>query len=214
MFPASLNFDLQDDVTVLRDVVHRWVEERVKPLAPRRMNENEFPAEFRAETGELGFPGISDPDEHGDVGMSNPAHTIAVEDIARAKASVALNCVFHFNHCVNTVGINGIDDQKARYLPGLIYCESAAALAMSEAGAGSDVVGMKLRVEKRNGYVKLDGTRFWINTVEKPTLLSSMPLPILRLVQRVRQHSLSKKIWPVSANPINSTSQVCADRTR
>ena len=162
MFTASMTFDLGEDVNALREMVHRWAQERVKPLAAEIDKTNRFPPELWAEMGELGLLGITVPEDFGGAGMGYLAHVIAVEEIARASASVSLSYGAHSNLCVNQIALNGTDDQRAKYLPGLISGEHVGALAMSEAGAGSDVVSMKLRAEKRNDRYVLNGTKYWI----------------------------------------------------
>ncbi|PTW49846.1 isovaleryl-CoA dehydrogenase [Rhodovulum kholense] len=162
MFTATMDFDLDDETRALRDMVHRWAQERVRPMAAAIDRDNVFPAELWREMGDLGLLGITVPEEYGGAGMSYLAHTIAVEEIARASASVSLSYGAHSNLCVNQIKLNGTDAQKRKYLPGLISGAQVGALAMSEAGAGSDVVSMKLRAEKRNGYYSLNGTKYWI----------------------------------------------------
>ncbi|MEM9342214.1 MAG: isovaleryl-CoA dehydrogenase [Pseudomonadota bacterium] len=162
MFTGTMRFDLGDDVEALRDMVHRWAQERVKPLAAETDRSNAFPNDLWREMGELGLLGITIAEEHGGAGMGYLAHTVAVEEISRVSASIGLSYGAHSNLCVNQIGLNGSDDQKARYLPKLISGEHIGALAMSEAGAGSDVVGMKLRAEKRNDHYRLNGTKYWI----------------------------------------------------
>ncbi|MBK1637059.1 isovaleryl-CoA dehydrogenase [Rhodovulum adriaticum] len=162
MFTATMEFDLDEDTAALREMVHRWAQERVKPMAAEIDRTNDFPADLWREMGELGLLGITVPEEYGGAGMSYLAHTIAVEEIARASASVSLSYGAHSNLCVNQIKLNGTDAQKRKYLPGLLSGEHVGALAMSEAGAGSDVVSMKLRAEKKNGYYTLNGTKYWI----------------------------------------------------
>ncbi|MBN2905591.1 MAG: isovaleryl-CoA dehydrogenase [Rhodobacteraceae bacterium] len=162
MFTATMDFDLDEDTAALREMVHRWAQERVKPLAAQIDQTNDFPAELWREMGDLGLLGITVPEEYGGAGMSYLAHTIAVEEIARASASVSLSYGAHSNLCVNQIKLNGTDEQRHKYLPGLLSGEHVGALAMSEAGAGSDVVSMKLRAEKKNGYYSLNGTKYWI----------------------------------------------------
>ncbi|AHD01334.1 isovaleryl-CoA dehydrogenase [Leisingera methylohalidivorans] len=162
MFNASMTFDLGEDVNALRDAVHRWAQDRVKPLAQEIDQNNEFPAELWKEMGELGLLGITVPEEFGGAGMSYLAHTVAVEEVARASASVSLSYGAHSNLCVNQIKLNGNAEQKAKYLPRLISGEHVGALAMSEAGAGSDVVSMSLRAEKRNDHFRLNGNKYWI----------------------------------------------------
>jgi isovaleryl-CoA dehydrogenase len=162
MFTASMRFDLGEEVNALRDMVHRWAQERVKPMAAEIDRTNAFPPELWREMGELGLHGITVSEEYGGADMGYLAHVIAVEEIARASASVSLSYGAHSNLCVNQIKLNGNDEQRAKYLPGLISGEHVGALAMSEAGAGSDVVGMKLRAEKRNDHYRLNGTKYWI----------------------------------------------------
>ncbi|MDZ4096953.1 MAG: acyl-CoA dehydrogenase family protein [Paracoccaceae bacterium] len=162
MFLASMTFDLGEDVNALRDMVHRWAQQRVKPLAAETDRANIFPAALWREMGDLGLLGITVPEEFGGAGMGYLAHVIAVEEIARASASVSLSYGAHSNLCVNQIKLNGTETQKRKYLPGLISGAHVGALAMSEAGAGSDVVGMQLRAEKRNGHYVLNGSKYWI----------------------------------------------------
>jgi len=162
MFMGSMRFDLGEDVEALREMVHRWAQERVKPMAAEVDKSNAFPNELWAEMGELGLLGITVDEEFGGAGMSYLAHTVAIEEISRASASIGLSYGAHSNLCVNQIKLNGTPEQKAKYLPGLISGAHVGALAMSEAGAGSDVVSMKLRAEKRNDRYILNGTKYWI----------------------------------------------------
>ncbi len=162
MFMASMNFDLGEDIAQLRDMVHRFAQDRIKPLAADIDQTNDFPAHLWKEMGDLGLLGITVSEEYGGAGMGYLAHTVAVEEIARASASVSLSYGAHSNLCVNQIKLNGTEDQKRRYLPGLISGDHVGALAMSEPGAGSDVVSMQLRAEKKNGYFTLNGSKFWI----------------------------------------------------
>ncbi|MEL7183424.1 MAG: isovaleryl-CoA dehydrogenase [Pseudomonadota bacterium] len=162
MFTATMSFDLGEDVTALREMVHRWAQDRVKPLAAGIDQANAFPNDLWTEMGALGLLGITVPEADGGAGMGYLAHTIVIEEIARASASVSLSYGAHSNLCVNQIALNGDAAQKARYLPGLIAGTHVGALAMSEAGAGSDVVSMKLRAEKRNDHYRLNGTKYWI----------------------------------------------------
>ncbi|GAB5436482.1 isovaleryl-CoA dehydrogenase [Falsiruegeria mediterranea] len=162
MFTATMKFDHGEDVDALRDMVHRWAQERVKPMAAEIDQTNEFPAELWKEMGDLGLLGVTVPEEFGGAGMSYLAHTIVVEEIARASASVSLSYGAHSNLCVNQIKLNGTQEQKEKYLTRLVSGEHVGALAMSEPSAGSDVVSMKLRAEKRNGYYRLNGNKYWI----------------------------------------------------
>ncbi len=172
MFNASMTFDLGDDVHALREMVHGWAQSRVKPLAQQIDRQNEFPAALWPEMGALGLLGITVPEEHGGAGLGYLAHVVAVEEIARASASVALSYGAHSNLCVNQIALNGTEAQKRKYLPKLISGDHVGALAMSEAGAGSDVVGMTLRAERRDGRFVLNGNKYWItNGGEANTLV-------------------------------------------
>ncbi|MEY8880184.1 isovaleryl-CoA dehydrogenase [Donghicola sp. XS_ASV15] len=162
MFMSSMTFDLGEEVNALREMVHRWAQERVKPIAAEVDQGNAFPNELWREMGELGLLGVTVAEEYGGAGMSYLAHTIAVEEIARASASVSLSYGAHSNLCVNQIKLNGTEEQKQKYLSRLISGEHVGALAMSEAGAGSDVVSMTLKAEKRNGYYLLNGNKYWI----------------------------------------------------
>ncbi len=162
MFTPAMEFDLGEDVDRLRDMVHRWAQERVGPIAAQIDRDNLFPAGLWREMGGLGLLGITVPEDHGGSGMGYLAHTVAIEEIARASASVSLSYGAHSNLCVNQIRLNGSDAQKRRYLPKLCSGEHVGALAMSEAGAGSDVVGMTLRAERRGDRYILNGSKYWI----------------------------------------------------
>ena len=167
-----MEFDLGEDIGALREMVHRFAQERIKPIAAEVDRTNAFPNELWRELGELGLLGITVPEEYGGSGMGYLAHTIATEEIARASASVSLSYGAHSNLCVNQLKLNGTDEQKRKYLPRLCSGEHVGALAMSEEGAGSDVVGMKLRADRRNGYYVLNGSKYWItNGPDADTLI-------------------------------------------
>ena len=142
MFIKSLNFGLPEEVEALRDMVHRFAQERIAPLAAEIDRSNEFPAHLWREMGEMGLLGITVAEEYGGAGMGYLAHVVAMEEISRASASVGLSYGAHSNLCVNQIFCNGDAAQKERTLPRLISGEHVGALAMSESGAGSDVVGM------------------------------------------------------------------------
>jgi len=162
MFHGSMQFDLGEDINALRDMVHAWAQERVKPLAQKTDQENAFPNALWREMGELGLLGVTVDEKYGGAGMGYLAHTIAVEEVARASASISLSYGAHSNLCVNQIKLNGTEEQKQKFLPRLISGEHVGALAMSEASAGSDVVSMKLRAEKRNDHYRLNGNKYWI----------------------------------------------------
>ena len=162
MFLGSMRFDLGDEVNALRDMVHAWAQKRVKPLAAETDRSNAFPNALWPEMGALGLLGITVEEEFGGAGMGYLAHLVAVEEVSRASASIGLSYGAHSNLCVNQIRLNGTQAQKEQYLPGLVSGAHIGALAMSEAGAGSDVVGMQLRAEKRNDRYVLNGTKYWI----------------------------------------------------
>ena len=172
MFNASMNFALGDDIEALRDLVNRWAQERLAPMAAEIDKSNQFPAELWPELGELGLLGITVDEKYGGSSLGYLAHTIAVEEIARASASVSLSYGAHSNLCVNQIQLNGTDAQREKYLPKLVSGEHVGSLAMSEARSGSDVVSMKLGAEKKNGFYVLNGTKYWItNAPEANTLV-------------------------------------------
>ena len=161
MFMSSMEFELGDDIKAMREAVHRWSQDRLKPIAADIDRENYFPEKLWREMGELGILGIT-VDDYGGAGMGYLAHTVAVEEVARASASVSLSYGAHSNLCVNQINLNGNEEQKSKFLPKLISGEHVGALAMSEPSAGSDVVSMQLTAEKRNGYYRLNGNKYWI----------------------------------------------------
>ncbi|MEZ5936531.1 MAG: isovaleryl-CoA dehydrogenase [Alphaproteobacteria bacterium] len=162
MYTQSMSFALGEEIEALRATVQRWAEESVAPRAAEIDASNAFPSELWKEMGALGLLGVTADPEFGGSGMSYLAHVVAVEEIARASASVSLSYGAHSNLCVNQINRNGTPEQKARYLPKLCSGEHVGALAMSEPGAGSDVVSMKLRAEKRNDRYVLNGSKMWI----------------------------------------------------
>ena len=161
MFKSSMEFELGDDIKAMRETVHRWSQDRLKPIAADIDRENYFPEKLWREMGELGILGIT-VDDYGGAGMGYLAHTVALEEVARASASVSLSYGAHSNLCVNQINLNGNEEQKSKFLPKLISGEHVGALAMSEPSAGSDVVSMQLTAEKRNGYYRLNGNKYWI----------------------------------------------------
>lgn len=162
MFNASMSFGLSEEIEALRDMTHRFAQERIKPLAAETDLKNEFPSHLWKEMGEVGLLGVTVDEEFGGAGMGYLAHTIAVEEIARASASISLSYGAHSNLCVNQISLNGNEQQKKHYLPRLISGDHVGALAMSEPGSGSDVVSMQLRAEKRNDRFVLNGNKYWI----------------------------------------------------
>jgi isovaleryl-CoA dehydrogenase len=158
----DFDFALGESADMIRDTVARFADERIAPLAAKVDADDWFPRELWPEMGELGLHGITVEEEWGGIGLGYLEHVIAVEEVSRASASVGLSYGAHSNLCVNQIRRWGTDEQKARYLPRLVSGEHVGSLAMSEAGAGSDVVGMKLRAEAVQGGFLLNGTKFWI----------------------------------------------------
>jgi isovaleryl-CoA dehydrogenase len=162
MFTATMSFALGEEIEALRDMVHRFAREQIAPRAAEIDETNQFPRDLMPKLGELGLHGITVPEADGGAGMGYLAHVVAMEEVSRASASLALSYGAHSNLCINQIARNGTDAQKARYLPGLISGEQVGALAMSEPGSGSDVVSMKLRADKKNDRYVLNGNKMWI----------------------------------------------------
>ncbi|MDE2647686.1 MAG: isovaleryl-CoA dehydrogenase [Paracoccaceae bacterium] len=172
MFNNSMTFDLGDEVNALRETVNKWAQARLRPIAVKIDKENQFPIELWQEMGDLGLLGVTVGEDYGGAGMSYLAHVIVVEEIARASASVSLSYGAHSNLCVNQINLNGTEEQKRKFLPNLLSGVHVGSLAMSEAGAGSDVVSMQLKAEKQNDHYKLNGSKYWItNGPEASTLI-------------------------------------------
>jgi isovaleryl-CoA dehydrogenase len=158
----GLNFELGETVDILRELVRSFAVREIAPRAAEIDRTNEFPRDLWPKLGKLGLLGITVEEEYGGTHLGYLAHVVAMEEVSRASASVGLSYGAHSNLCVNQIRRNGNDRQKRRYLPGLISGEHVGALAMSEPGAGSDVMSMKLRAEKRDGRYVLNGTKMWI----------------------------------------------------
>ncbi len=158
----SLNFDLGDAADMLRDTVMRFASDEISPRAQEIDRKNEFPSDLWRKMGDLGILGVTVEEEYGGAGMGYAEHVVAMEEVSRASASVGLSYGAHSNLCVNQIRRNGSEDQKRRYLPKLISGEHVGALAMSEPGAGSDVVSMRLRADKKGDRFVLNGTKMWI----------------------------------------------------
>ncbi len=160
-YPA-LDFDLGPEIDQLRESVRGFTEAKIAPIAAEIDKSDTFPRQIWPEMGELGLHGITVEEEFGGTGMGYLAHCVAMEEVSRGSAAVGLSYGAHSNLCVNQIRRNGNAAQKRKYLPKLISGEHVGALAMSEPGAGSDVVGMKLRAEKRGDRYVLNGSKMWI----------------------------------------------------
>ena len=158
----GLNFQLGDDIDALRDAVRDFAQGQIAPRAAEIDRNDQFPMDLWRKMGDLGVLGITVSEEYGGANMGYLAHMIAMEEISRASASVGLSYGAHSNLCVNQIKRNGSDAQRAKYLPKLISGEHVGALAMSEPGAGSDVISMKLKAEEKSDHYLLNGTKMWI----------------------------------------------------
>ena len=165
MIPNALpvfDFDLGETADMLRDSVADFAQTKIAPLAAEIDSSNEFPMDLWPQMGEMGVLGVTVDEQYGGAGMGYLEHVVAMEEISRASASVGLSYGAHSNLCVNQIHRNGNDAQKSKYLPKLVSGEHVGALAMSEPGAGSDVVSMKLRAEAVDGGYVLNGNKMWI----------------------------------------------------
>lgn len=159
---SSLNFGLDETTEMLRAQVQQFAARKIAPIAADVDRDNLFPAHLWKKFGDMGLLGVTVPDQWGGSNMGYLAHVIAMEEISRASASIGLSYGAHSNLCVNQIKLNGTDEQRNKYLPKLISGEHVGALAMSEPGAGSDVVSMRLRAEKRGDRYILNGNKMWI----------------------------------------------------
>ena len=158
----GLDFQLGEDIDALRDAVRDFAQAEIAPRAAEIDAADQFPMDLWKKMGAVGVLGITVGEEYGGAGMGYLAHMIAMEEISRASASVGLSYGAHSNLCVNQIKRNGNDAQRAKYLPKLVSGEHVGALAMSETGAGSDVISMKLKAEDKGGFYLLSGTKMWI----------------------------------------------------
>lgn len=158
----TLNFDLGEDIDLLRSQVYQFAKNEIAPLAESADANNQFPNSLWKQFGDMGLLGVTVSEQYGGADMGYLAHTIAMEEISRASAGVGLSYGAHSNLCVNQIARNGNDEQRDKYLPKLVSGEHIGALAMSEPNAGSDVVSMKLKAEKRGDKYILNGNKMWI----------------------------------------------------
>ena len=168
----SLNFNLPENINILREQVRNFASAEIAPLAARIDRDNEFPQELWPKLGALGLLGVTVEEAYGGADMGYLAHVICMEEISRASASVGLSYGAHSNLCVNQIRLNGSEKQKQKYLPKLLSGEHVGALAMSEPGAGSDVISMALKAENKGNHYLLNGNKMWItNGSEANTLV-------------------------------------------
>jgi isovaleryl-CoA dehydrogenase len=212
MLDMGLDFALGEMADTIRDTTQRFAADRIAPLAARIDEEDWFPVELWPEMGELGLHGITVAEEDGGLGLGYLEHVVAQEEVARASASIGLSYGAHSNLCVNQIRRWANPEQKAKYLPKLISGEHVGSLAMSEAGAGSDVVSMKLKADKVQGGYVLNGTNSGSPTRLMPTRSSSM-----RRRARARKASplsSSRRACRASRSARRSRRWGCADRRR
>ncbi|MEO1891239.1 MAG: isovaleryl-CoA dehydrogenase [Alcanivorax sp.] len=162
MFNGGLDFQFDDTLTALQDSARAFARKEIAPIAARVDQDNLFPNELWKKLGDLGVLGVTVGEEYGGAGLGYLAHTLVMEEISRASASIGLSYGAHSNLCVNQIYLNGNDAQRQKYLPKLVSGEHIGALAMSEPGAGSDVVSMGLRAEKKGDRYLLNGNKMWI----------------------------------------------------
>lgn len=167
----TLQFDLPDEVQMIRDSVYKFAQDHIAPIADQIDKTDQFPRHLWPQMGALGLHGITVSESDGGTGLGYLAHTIAIEEISRASAAVALAYGAHSNLCINQLRRWGNPEQKAQYLPGLISGEHVGSLAMSEAGAGSDVISMKLHAESAQGGYLLNGNKMWITNAPQADVL-------------------------------------------
>jgi isovaleryl-CoA dehydrogenase len=166
-----MDFGLGETADAIRETTARFAADRIAPLAAEIDTSNAFPRQLWPEMGELGLHGITVEEDFGGLGLGYLEHVVAMEEVSRASASVGLSYGAHSNLCVNQIRRWGSDDQKRRYLPRLISGEHVGALAMSEAGSGSDVISMRLRADRRGDCYVLNGTKFWITNAPHADVL-------------------------------------------
>ena len=159
---ATLQYGHSEEISLLRDTVYQFASSEIAPRSTDIDRDNDFPRDLWGKMGDLGLLGITIPEQYGGSGMGYLAHAIAMEEISRASASVGLSYGAHSNLCLNQIRLNGSEDQKNRYLPALCRGEHIGALAMSEPGAGSDVVSMRLKADRRGDDFVLNGNKMWI----------------------------------------------------
>ena len=201
---TGLDFELGEDIDALRDAVRAFAQREIAPRAAQIDRSDQFPMDLWRKMGELGVLGVTAPEEYGGAGLGYLAHMIAMEEISRASASVGLSYGAHSNLCVNQIRRNGSPAQRAKHLPKLISGEHVGALAMSEPGAGSDVISMKLRAEDKGGFYLLNGTKMWItNGPDADTLvvyaktepeLGARGVTTFLIEKRMRGFSVAQKL--------------------
>ena len=210
MHYPTLNFALGETIDMLRDQVRTFVAAELAPRAAQIDHDNLFPADMWRKFGDMGLLGITVSEEYGGAGLGYLAHVVSMEEISRASASVALSYGAHSNLCVNQINRNGTHEQKLKYLPKLISGEHIGALAMSEPNAGSDVVSMKLRAEKRGDRYVLNGSKTWITNGPDANTYVTYAKTDLDKGAHGSPRSSSSATGQASAAATSSTSWACA----
>lgn len=209
---TGLDFGLGETVNLLRDTVQDFVRREIAPRAAAIDREDSFPRMIWQQMGDLGLLGITAPEEYGGAGMGYLEHVVAMEELSRGSAAVGLAYGAHSNLCVNQLCLNGSGEQRARYLPGLISGGKIGALAMSEAGAGSDVVSMQLRAERKGDVFVLNGSKMWITNGPVADVLIVYAKTSPEKKQRGISAFLIERVWQGLPPDQNSTSWGCAVR--
>ena len=196
----GLDFDLGETADMLREQVASFAAREIAPRAAAIDRDNDFPADLWKKFGDLGVLGVTVEEEYGGTAMGYLAHIVAMEEISRASASVGLSYGAHSNLCVNQIRKNGNEEQKRKYLPKLISGEHVGALAMSEPGAGSDVVSMKLRADLKGDRYVLNGNKMWItNGPDADVLVVYAKTDLDRKSTRLNSSHIQKSRMPSSA---------------
>ncbi|GAL33678.1 isovaleryl-CoA dehydrogenase [Vibrio maritimus] len=186
----AMDFGLDESINLLRDHVSAFARECIAPIAGDIDRDNAFPNPLWPKLGEMGLLGVTVSDQYGGADMGYLAHVVALEEISRASASVALSYGAHSNLCVNQIFRNGNQAQKEKYLPRLVDGSHVGALAMSEANAGSDVISMQLRAERREDHFILNGSKMWITNGPDADVLVVYAKPIRMRLNTVLPPSL------------------------
>jgi len=210
---AGFDFGLGPDVDMLRKSVNGFAQDRIAPRADAIDRDNAFPRDLWPEIGALGLHGITVEEEYGGSGLGYLEHCVAMEEISRASAAVGLSYGAHSNLCVNQLRRNGSEQQKRKYLPKLISGEHVGALAMSEPGAGSDVVSMRTRADKKGDRYVLNGSKMWITNGPVADTMVIYAKTDRTAGARGTPRSSSKKVSRVSRPRRSSTSSACAAPT-
>jgi len=209
---CDFDFGLGEVIDEVRAQARRFARERIAPRAEEIDRSNEFPRDLWPELGNAGLLGVTVPERWGGANLGYLAHIVVMEEISRASGSVGLSYGAHSNLCMNQIALNASDAQRDRYLPRLVSGEHVGALAMSEPGAGSDVVGMQLRAERRGESYALTGSKMWITNGPDADVVWSTRRPIRPRGRAASRRSSWKRDGPATGPRRSSTNSVCAAR--